>query len=81
MRDISTLRPGDRILVSNSEFPTWRPTWATVRKIGIRFPDSPELRQLTVMVRLDEHPFPEMLSQCMSDFGWNEGHENISWET
>ncbi len=78
--DIGTLRPGDRIRITHAEFPAWKPTWATVRKIGIRFPDTPAFRQLTVMVRLDEHPFPKVAWQRMSDFGWGEGDPHISWE-
>jgi hypothetical protein len=56
------LRPGDRVIVTNKEFPTWIPTSATVTRLGIRFPASkPPIRRETIQVRLDHHPFPEQL--------------------
>jgi len=56
------LRPGDKIKITNSEFPSWNPTCATVIKLYIKFPDSkPPYRQQWIGIRLDEHPFSEQL--------------------
>ncbi len=74
------VQPGDRVIVSNSEFADWKPMAATVIKLGIRFPDSPPHREKTIMVRLDEHPFPKVFASKMRDFGWGEDHPTITME-
>ncbi len=71
---------GDRIIVSNSEFSTWLPTPATVIKRSVRFRASEEFRQHTVTVRLDAHPFPEVIMLKVQDLTWEAGHPTITWE-
>ncbi len=69
---ILDLRPGSRVKITYLEFPTWRPTHATVMKLYIKFPGSePPIRRQMMTVRLDEHPFPEQLWwEPMRDFGF-----------
>ena len=79
---VSSLRPGDRVTVTHKEFPEWKPTAATVLQLGIKFPASmPPIRRLTMKVRLDEHPFPEVLwCEPMRDFSFVVGDPNIGLE-
>lgn len=72
------LTPGDRIIVLNKEFKDWIPTEATVLTLGIKFPASePPMRRLTIRVRLDKHPFPEIFWQKIRDLGWEEDSKNM----
>ena len=70
---MTKFQPGDRVIVTNSEFPDWRPTHATVIKLWIKMPNAdPPLRRTMIEVQLDEHPFPEQL--------WFEPMRNVGFE-
>ena len=76
------MMPGDRVVVTNSEFPDWLPTQATVMKLWIKFPNAePSIRRMMIQVRLDEHPFPEQLwFEPMRDLGFEMEDPNFHLE-
>ena len=75
-------RLGDRVKVTNHEFPSWRPTCATVIKLCLKFASAePSMRREIVTVRLDEHPFPEQLwGEPMRDLGFDIDDPNYTLE-
>ncbi len=79
---MNNLRPGDRVRITNSEFPTWRPTNATVVKIWIKFPGAePPIRRQMISFQLDEHPFPEQLApEPMRNLGFEIDDPNYTVE-
>ncbi len=76
------MMPGDRVVVTNSEFPDWLPTQATVTKLWIKFPNAePSIRRMMIQVRLDEHPFSEQLwFEPMRDLGFEMEDPNFHLE-
>ncbi len=78
---MTRFQPGDRVVVTNSEFPTWRPTQATVMKLWIKFPNAePPMRRMMIQVQLDEHPFPEYIFEPIRDLGFEMEDPNFHLE-
>ena len=75
------LYPGDRILVKNLEFKDWIATEATVTQVGIRFPHAePSIRQHTIKIRLDKHPFPNVIGSPMKELSFYRDDPNYICE-
>jgi len=73
---------GDRVLVTNTEFPDWAPTKATVVKLYLKFPNAaPDIRREMIEVRLDKHPFPEKLWDDLRNFAFDVTDPNIKLES
>lgn len=75
---IADLQAGGRVMIDHLAFDEWIPTWATVLSISIVFPVSePPLRRLRCRLRLDNHPFKDVMYSKIRDLEFYENNEDI----